>query len=135
MLNDKRVKNAIIKNILTSILLLLTVFLVENRAYIFTYLPYQFAYEHREAYVQQGRLRNNYVQVAVMEQDEVIAKGTVKRACGESFGSMITVGYASSRKPSVVRASLVVTSGQISVLVALILGNLLFVRKLYRANG
>lgn len=110
-------------------------FLVENRAYIFTYLPYQFAYEQREAYVQQGRLRNNYVQVAVMEQDEVIAKGTVKRASGETFGSMITVGYASGRKPSVVRTSLVVTSGQISVLVTLILGNLLFVRKLHRANG
>lgn len=135
MWNDKRIPNAITRNILTSILLLLVLFLVDNRSYLFTYLPYKFAYEQREAYVQYGRLRHNYVHVAVMEQDEVIAKDTVKRAYNERTFSKITVGYAPDRNPSVVRTSLVVTSGQIAVLVALILGNLMFVRRLRRAGG
>lgn len=79
-------------------------------------------------------LRHNYVKVAVMEQDEVIAVDTVKHACGETAGSLITVGYAPERKTSVVRNSPVVTGGQISVLIALILGNVMFVWKIHRAD-
>lgn len=135
MWNDSRIKKAIIKSILTSIFLMLILFLVDNRSYLFTYLPYQFAYEQKEAYVQYGRLRYEYVWVSVMEQDEAIAMDTVKRGCGESAGSMITVGYAPDRNPSVVRTSLIVTNGQIVSVIILILGNLLFVRKLHRANG
>lgn len=132
--NDKRIRNAIIKNILVSILLLLLLFLVDNRSYLFTYLPYRFAYEQREAYIQPSHLRHNYMKVAVMEQGEVIAVDTVKHACGETADSLITVGYASKRKPSVVRCSPVVTGGQISVLIALILGNLTFIWKIHRAD-
>lgn len=135
MWNDSRIRKAIVKNILTSIVLLLILFLVENRICLFTYLPYQFAYEQKEACIQHGSLRHNYVRVAVMEQGEVIATATVKRGCGETSDSMIPVGYASDRKPAVVRVSPVVTGGQIGVFVALILGNLLFVRKLHRARG
>ncbi len=135
MWNDNRIPNAIIKNILTSLLLLLIVFLAENRSYFFTYLPYKFAYEQREAYIQYGRLRYSNARVAVMEQDEVIAKDTVKRAYNEGTFSKITVGYAPNRNPSVVRTSPIVTSGQISVLAALILGNLIFIWRLRRAGG
>lgn len=132
MWNDKQITNAIKKNILTSILILLVLFLVDNRSYLFTYLPHRFMYEQREAYVQYGRPRHNYVRVVVMEQDEAIAKGTVKRAPGEKFGSVITVGYSSKRKPSIVRSSLVVTGGQIAVFVAMILGNLRFIWKIHK---
>ena len=111
---------------------MLVLFLVDNRGYLFTYLPYRFMYEQREAYVQHSNLRNRYVQVVVMEQDEAIAKGTVKRAPGEKFGSVITVGYSPERKPSIVRASLVVTRGYIAVFAALILGNLRFIWKLHK---
>lgn len=79
-------------------------------------------------------LRHNYMKVAVMEQGEVIAVDTVKHACGETADSLITVGYASKRKPSVVRCPPVVTGGQISVLIALILGNLTFIWKIHRAD-
>lgn len=135
MWNDERIPKAIIRNILTSLLMLLIVFLADNRTYLFTYLPYKFAYEQHEAYLQYGHLRHNYVRVAVMEQDEVIAKDTVKRAYNERTFSKIIVGYAPDRKPCVVRTSLVVTSGQIAVLAALILGNLMFVWRLRRAGG
>ena len=135
MWNDERIPNAIKKNILTSILILLVLFLVDNRSYLFTYLPHRFIYEQKEAYVQYGNLRNRYVQVVVMEQDEAIAKGTVRRAPGEKFGSVITVGYSPERKPSIVRASLVVTRGQIAVLVGLILGNLRFIWKIHKLTS
>lgn len=134
MWNDNHIIKAILKNILTSILLLLALFLVDNRTYIFTYLPHRFVYEQREAYIQPGNLRHNYVRVAVMKQGEVIATDTVKHACGEAAGSTITVGYASDHKPSIVRISPVVTGGQIGVLAALILGNLMFVWKLHRLS-
>lgn len=135
MWNDKQITNAIKKNILTSILILLVLFLVDNRSYLFTYLPYKFAYEQKEAYIQHSNLRHNYVRVVVMEQGEAIAKGSVKRALGETFGSVITVGYASERKPSIVRISPVVTGGQIAVLLALILGNLRFIWKIHNQSG
>lgn len=135
MWNDKQITNAIKKNILTSILILLVLFLVDNRSYLFIYLPYRFAYEQREAYIQRSNLRHNYVRVVVMEQSEAIAKGTVKRALGETADSMITVGYAPKRKPSVVRSSLVVTGGYVAVLVALILGNLRFIWKIHKLTG
>ncbi len=130
MWNDKRIPDAIKKRILISILLLLIVFLADNRSYLFTYLPYRFAYEQREAYLQSGRLQHNYVRVVILEQGEAIAKDIVKRAYGEKTFSVITVGYSADRKPSVVRTSLIVTSGQLAVLTALILSNLLFVWKL-----
>ena len=135
MWNDERIPNAIKKNILTSILILLVFFLVDNRGYLFTYLPHRFIYEQREAHVQYGNLRHNYVRVAVVEQGEAIAKGTVKRALGEKFGSVITVGYSSKRRPSIVRISPVVTRGQIAVLVGLILGNLRFIWKIHRLTS
>lgn len=71
----------------------------------------------------------------VLEQGEAMAKDIVKRAYGEKTFSVITVGYNADRKPSVVRISLIVTSGQLAVLAALILGNLLFVWKLHRLGG
>ena len=133
MWNDKQITNAIKKNILTSILILLASFLVYNHSYLFTYLPHRFMYEQKEAYVQYSNLRNKYVEVVVMEQDKAIAKGTVRRAPGEKFGSVITVGYSPERQPSIVRSSPVVTGGQIVILVALILGNLRFIWKIHKA--
>lgn len=134
MWNDRRIINAIIRNIVTSMLILLIFFLVDNHTYILSYLPHRFVYEQKEAYIQHGNLRHNYVHVVVMQDNEAIATDTVKRALGEAVGDMITVGYAADRKPSIVRCSLVVTGGQIGVLAGLILGNLMFVWKLYRAN-
>lgn len=133
MWNDKQTTNPIKKSILSCILILLVLFLVDNRSYLFTYLPHRFVYEQKEAYVQLGNLRYNYMEVLVMEQDEAIAKGTVKRAFGEKFGSVITVGYSSERKPSVVRNSPVVTGGQITAMAMFILGNLMFIWKIHKA--
>lgn len=135
MWNDKRIKKAIISNILASILFLLVLFLVDNRTYLFTYLPHRFTYEPREAYIQRSNLRHDYARVVVMEQGEVVATDTVKHAFGETKGSVITVGYAMERKPSIVRITPVVTYGQLGVLLALILGNLGFVWRIHKAGG
>lgn len=135
MQNDKRIIKAIIKNILISILLLSVLFLVDNRTYLFTYLPHRFEYEHKEAYIQPSNLRHNYVRVVVMEQGEAMATDTVKHAYGEIVGSMITVGYSPDRKPSVVRISPVVTGGHICILASLILGNLMFVWRIHKTGG
>lgn len=115
-------------------LVLFIFFLVDNHTYILSYLPHRFVYEQKEAYIQHGNLRHNYVRVVIMQEDEVIATDTVKHALGETVGDMITVGYAADCKPSIVRCSLVVTGGQIGVLAGLILGNLIFVWKLHRAS-
>lgn len=135
MWGNKQIMKVIKKNILTSLLLLLVLFLVENRTYLFTYLPHRYVYEQREAYIQYGHSRNSYVEVAVMEQGEAIGKATVKRALGDKFGVKITVGYAPGRKPSVVRTSPVVTGRQIFVLAMFILSNLQLIWKLYKAAG
>lgn len=135
MWNDRRITNAILRNIAASVLVLFIFFLMDNHTYILSYLPHRFVYEQKEAYIQPGNLRHNYVRVAIMQKDEVVATDNVKHALGETAGDMITVGYAADRKPSIVRCSLVVTGGQIGVLSGLILGNLIFVWKLHRASG
>lgn len=133
MWNDTQIRKAIIKNILISLFILFALFLVDNRAYLFHYLPNRSEYELKEAYIQPSNLRHNYVQI-VMEQGEVVVTDTVKHGYGEMVGSVIIVGYASDRKPSVVRVSPVVTGGQICVSAALVLGNLGFVWRIRKAS-
>ena len=132
MWNDEKTIKAIQKNILTSILLLLIVFLANNCTYLFHYLPHKSAYELREAYIQPSTSRR--VRVVVMEQGKAVAKAKVELAYGEIVGDRIIVGYAPERKRSVVRCSPVISGGQILVLFALVLGNLRFLWSLHKTS-
>ena len=132
MWNDEKNINAIKKNILTSILLLLIMFLVNNRTYLFHYLPHKSAYELREAYIEPSNSR--HVRVVVMEQGKAVTKAKVELAYGEIIGDRIIVGYAPERKRSVVRCSPVITGGQILDLFALVLGNLRFIWSLHKSS-
>lgn len=125
---------AIIRNLLFSVLLWLILFVMENRTWLFLYLPNQAEYVEMPAYMEHSNLKHNYVQVTVMDEEEVVATGEVKRAFKEQPGTMIAVGYARWQIVPIVRLSPVVTWGQVAVFVALIFGNLSFVWRLYKAG-
>lgn len=132
---NKWICRAVIRNILFSILFYGILFVMDNRGYLFAYLPHKEEYRQMDAYIENSNLRRNYVRVTVTDhQGEVVAREVVKRGYKEARGSRIVVGYAPSNIQSVVRIIPLITSGQIAVLISLTLGNIFFIWKIYKAN-
>ncbi|MDE6700986.1 MAG: hypothetical protein K2K10_08265 [Acetatifactor sp.] len=126
---------AIIRNLLFSIFLWLILFVVDNRTWLFLYLPNQAEYEEMPAYMEYSNLKHDYVEVTVMDDEgEEVAIGEVKRAFKEHSGTMITVGYARWQIVPIVRLVPVVTWGQIAVVVWMIFANLSIIWRLHKAT-
>lgn len=130
----KKIESAIRKNIICSILLVLILFIVDNRSYLFDYLPHRWEYEKVKAYISNNKLRHNYVEVNVVVSEDETISARVKHGMGEAeYLEEITVGYSANRAPSVVRVNFIVSWGQICVAAVLAIGNVSYAQRLKRA--
>lgn len=99
-----------VRNIVISLLILMLIFLWDNREYVF---QYQF---HREEYTKvEGRIwrtvprRNSVAWVALYTADGTLKKRRVVRSFWERTDDIIPAAYSESRKPSICRVGYVLT--------------------------
>lgn len=130
----KTSRNPAVRNLIASLVILCALFVADNRAYFFSYLPFQAEYRVTQAYLTPSWMKFGNVRVNVSLDGEIIGKATVKRSFAEHDWDEIPVGYSLTRPKAVVRIAPVVTWGQEGAFVALILGNIGFVLRLKKAS-
>jgi hypothetical protein len=130
-----KIKGAMLRNILVSILILCVMFLVENKTYLFDYLPFSSDYQITEATIQPSPLKFNRAKVTVSEGGVAVCEAVVKHGFTERVWDEIPVGYSAASTPHVVRVAPVVTWGALGIAAALILGNIGIAVRLKKAAG
>lgn len=115
-----------LKSIVVSILILLVLLLIDNRSYLFSYLPHRESYEQVGAYIEGSKLRHHYTWIRLHEGNGGQSIFRVKKAFWEHYGDTIIVGYAKDRSPEVCRIQFIVTWGELVVLVVFLIGHTIY---------
>lgn len=130
--SDEKLKKAFQKNIAISLLILVMVFLWDNKSYLWDYLPYSQYYEKTEAYMYDV-IRHNYGRVDLCAAGIESRGEKVKHDFREHIGDTIVIAHSGTREPAVCRCNIVITGGFLAILIALLAGNVYWVLRVEKA--
>lgn len=120
---QERIAHKFIRNVMIELLILLAVFLFDNRSYLFSYLPHASEYEKQIVRIE-TTMKGFYARVHVADGKETTKRGYVRYSFYERREDIIVVGYAPQRGGDIVRTSPVITSGLAVVFGAYVLGDI-----------